>query len=985
MKLRISFFFCFCFIMNGLAQKEAAIWYFGSNAGLDFNSGAPVALTDGAMFTREGCATISDSNGTLLFYTNGVTVWSRNHNPMPNGFGLFGHESSTQAAIIIPYVGIPNSYIIFTLDQGGEGKGLNYSIVDMSLNGGLGDVTTKNTHLSVDVTEKITAVKHTNGTDIWVVTHRYKSNEFLAYLVTASGVSATPVITAVGEVHTGDYGGIGSLGSMKASPNGEFIALTTYSSYVHEVFRFNSTTGVLSNPLNLESFFDTRLPSDDFKPDIAYGVEFSPDNTKIYYTIGSYPNPYVRETSIYQLDISNYDLTTILGTAIQITPTIPGSYGAMQLGLDGKIYVANSGENYLSVIKNPNSSATDCDFELEAIQISPGSSLFGLPQFITSYFNLGIEAVNFCFGDSTEFGVYSRDPIVGILWDFGDGVTSILENPSHNYTVPGEYTVTALITTATTSKTETREITIYDVPTANAPTNYEVCSLQDIVEFDLSLKDAEVLGSQSATDFSITYFKSQLEAEENCVDPLPKLYSNTYPIETVYARIENANSSLCYQISSFDLIVKKAAVLHPVADWTACDSNSDGFYNFDVSQKDVEVLNGQYATEFRVQYFETLADAVGNTNAVATNYQNTSNRQELYFRIHNITDPECFETGSFTIEVIPAIIANTPSNILVCDTDLTNDGFTTFNLENKDTEVLGGQNSANFNIDYYASQEDANIRSNPLDKVSYTNAEAFQETIYARIEPIDWTNCYETTSFIITVNLRPQPPLNNQYVICADSPNPTIDGGDFETWEWYDELGNILSGNQFFTVTELGVHSLRVTQTTNGLSCENTVSFVVVSSDLPEDFKVNNSGFSDLVTLEVEVNGFGDFEYSVDGINYQDSSVITVYPGVYTVSVRDKLLCRTLSKEVIALGYQKFFTPNGDTINEYWNISGAEYFPDAQIFIFDRIGKVIKQMKPNDLGWDGTYSGKPLPESDYWFSFQQSDGKKYSGHFTLKR
>jgi hypothetical protein len=237
------------------AQNEAAIWYFGQNAGLDFNSGAPVALTDGALVTQEGCATISDATGSLLFYTDGITVWNRNHVPMPNGTDLLGDPSSTQSGIIVPYPGNIELYYIFTVHDAGELEGLQYSMVDMSLNGGLGDVTTKNIPLATPVAEKLTAVEHANGTDIWVVAHGYGNNDFLAYLVTPTGLVTTPVVSSVGEILPILPNGQGTRGYMKISPNGQFLVTVSNGTRLRELFRFDSFSGQVSDVIDLNPYF----------------------------------------------------------------------------------------------------------------------------------------------------------------------------------------------------------------------------------------------------------------------------------------------------------------------------------------------------------------------------------------------------------------------------------------------------------------------------------------------------------------------------------------------------------------------------------------------------------------------------------------------------------------------------------------------------------------------------------------------------------
>ena len=101
--------------------------------------------------------------------------------------------------------------------------------------------------------------------------------------------------------------------------------------------------------------------------------------------------------------------------------------------------------------------------------------------------------------------------------------------------------------------------------------------------------------------------------------------------------------------------------------------------------------------------------------------------------------------------------------------------------------------------------------------------------------------------------------------------------------------------------------------------------------------------------------------------------------------VRDAFLCRTLTEEITVIGYQKFFTPNGDGVNDYWNIIGGERYPNALITLYDRYGKLLKQLAPQSPGWNGDYLGSPMPADEYWFKFEYDNGKMVNGHFSLKR
>ena len=207
MKLRfLVIFLLLSFVC--FSQRQANIWYFGNNAGLDFNSGTPVALLDGALSTLEGCATISDADGNLLFYTDGTTVYNRDHAIMLNGTGLNGDPSSTHSAIIVPRPENANIYYIFTAPAVGESMlGMEYSEVDMTLDGGLGGVTSiKNISLTGLVTEKLTAIRSSIANEYWVVGHLFDSDEFVSFNISSFGVNETAVTSAVGTF----VGGVGA-------------------------------------------------------------------------------------------------------------------------------------------------------------------------------------------------------------------------------------------------------------------------------------------------------------------------------------------------------------------------------------------------------------------------------------------------------------------------------------------------------------------------------------------------------------------------------------------------------------------------------------------------------------------------------------------------------------------------------------------------------------------------------------------------------
>ena len=246
--------------------KEANFWYFGNNAGIDFNSGVPIALNNGQTNTNEGCATISDNLGNLLFYTDGQTVYNKNHVAMPNGYFLTGHSSSSQSGVIVKRPGSDSIYYIFTVDglSGTNGNGLYFSEVDLSLDSGLGDVTSnKNIQLFSGGDEKIAAIRHANNTDYWIIGRIINTNQYNSYLLNSSGVNLTPIINNIGPNN-----GSSTIGYLKGSPDGTKLIACNYSA-THKInmFDFDNSTGIISNNYNF-----TNVP---YQP--TYGIEFFPN------------------------------------------------------------------------------------------------------------------------------------------------------------------------------------------------------------------------------------------------------------------------------------------------------------------------------------------------------------------------------------------------------------------------------------------------------------------------------------------------------------------------------------------------------------------------------------------------------------------------------------------------------------------------------------------------------------------------------------
>lgn len=436
-RILLKFTLIFVAISDVTAQKEASHWYFGG--GIDFTTNPPSADNNGRVILGEGCSSISDENGNLLFYNLQSyyydTIFNKNHLLMSNGDGIIGYSSSVQSSIIVKKPGSNHIYYIF---EQSSSEGLRYSEIDMNMSAGNGSVTAKNIPVYLDSTliqaEQVTAVRHCNGIDIWVITRDLTPSQFRCNLITSAGINLTPVLSPDGLFAV--------QGQMKASPNGRKIAYVSTDSG-SSIFDFDPSTGIVSNPLNLNAY--------------AYGCEFSPDGTKFYASAFSI---------IHQWDLCAGSDLAIINSSYTAASSIPNkTYGSLQNGPDGKIYVATGVSNSICVIANPNVYGVGCNFQPLAQYVGTNSCQSALPNFLTSYFKQlpspytyttacqTVSVSSPVYSTLTPACSYAALPYTGVTWDFGDppsGIanTSSLTFATHTYPSSGTYTVKLVLHTA---------------------------------------------------------------------------------------------------------------------------------------------------------------------------------------------------------------------------------------------------------------------------------------------------------------------------------------------------------------------------------------------------------------------------------------------------------------------------------------------------------------------------------------------------------
>jgi len=911
----------FIFLLNThvFAQGEANNWFFGGGAGLVFDNingtVTPTAAASQTINTLEGCSSISDPNGNLKFYTDGRDVWDANHNIMPNanyfaGTGLLGDPSSTSSGVIIPKPGDLDKYYIFTVDEphhqnawafpnqgptdingnptsfyndsfssvpaGDDGfnNGLNYSLVDMTLNNGMGDIDSseKNIqlqtydpliqeHLEYKCAEKITAVEHADGQSYWVLTHFVDT--FYAFRIDSNGVNLAPVTSTVApSISVSGYRRNG-IGYLKSSPNGNILAISHSQNSNIEgsnsgngsawLYDFDKETGLVSNPLQVDS-------NDNF-----YGVAFSQNSEKVYFSSSN---------GVQQFDLTSADIPS---SATSIYQTSSGFMGAMQLGPDGKIYICNPIFDFtLDVINAPNETGTSVNYVEAGQQLSPGTSAsYGLPPFIQSFLVANISYVNDCLGSSTEFYLSTSETIVSLEWDFGDSVTSTDLNPTHVYNLPGEYTVSVTITTTTEVQTFDTLVTIFDTPTANAVNDINVCDDDNdgVSSFDFNTEvTPDVLDSQDAASFSVSYHASQQDADDN-QNPFSNPYINTLTQETVFVRIENVDNTDCFDTTSFDIEVFDTPVLPVDFEYYQCDYSNPGDLEeeFDLTALNGSIANGQDVT---ITHYESELDAENGTNPITNLYTNTSTSQTLYVQMVSNIFPECKAVGPYTIGVdpLPNVVVNVP--LVQCDIDNVQDGISIYNLEEAAENLVVGDDPTNYALTFHLSQTDLDAGINAIaDPTSYVNLSPLQ-TIFVRVENIA-TTCYTTSFFYLETIFNPIP--DDAGLIVCD--NSEMNGND------YDGLG-------LFTLSDANnyILSLIVDNPNNDITDPNQLTIAYYTSEIDALLELNQlpnqyiSEVPDTQTLFIRVERGNDC-FGINSIQLQ------VLPVPEYNEVDDEILC----------------------------------------------------------------------------------------------
>ena len=899
----IGFFFI---TQMSFSQKEFSNWYFGTNAGLNFDEQSANFLINGETFFATSPASISDAAGNLLFYFGSGTVFNRNHEAMQNGqdiilgFNSFG-------SVIIPKPESTNIYYLLTSKfdiSNPDDIEVYYSEIDITQDNGLGEVIVKNQLFSDNVlAPKLTAVQHANDIDFWLVSHGLNDNKFYSYLVDENGISTNPIISEIGSVHPlsgSNFGG--ALGNIKISHDAKRIAVVfqdfsnnnaadgTVSKV--EVMNYNDNTGeVEGNVLSIGENTFFNIPSFNTGSGAAEYVEFSPNNKYIYVSAANVfgdGNGNAFPSSLHQFDINVDTNEEFFSSQVKLYSGMDRIW-AIQWGLDNKLYVASNNieeitdENNtllsLGIIDNPNSFGLSSNYDHLSVSLSDEVleervTNIGLPQDIRQFFFLRINEDPLCGGQARRFTLETSNHILSVFWDFGDGTTSTEINPEHSFS-PGDYTVTV---TATYEDSIISRIIFVNIP--------------DTLDIPNMLNFCDDISNDNSVSISVDELQDMTLRSDDC-----------------------------------------------------------GTITFHLTEE----------------------DAQNNSNAFQNEFTTTTNPQVIYLRLQQLLNPNNVTITPITISIDDFPTLDNQEYIFCQEED------EAINFNNTIFDNLFSGNNLCALITYHLTEADANSNSNQL-----SNEFIFpigETVIYIRVEDIE-AGLFYITNIPVIVKPKPKLQLEDWYYICPNQSLIIDIEEEYDTYTWSTE-----ANTSNIEIDEPGSYTIEVLNQTSEGDCTDSHTFNVSISDLPSEIEILVNDLSTNNVIEIFADGLGDYEYSLDGIIYQDNPIFDdLQESEYTLYIRDKNGCGVITESVFLLIQPKFFTPNQDGTNDFWQIKSSFREPDLYVEIFNRYGKLLKVFNGSSIGWDGTFNGLDLPTNDYWFKINRpSNGRVYSGHFTLKR
>jgi gliding motility-associated-like protein len=930
------------FSLPMLAQRAAHRWYFGNFAGMDFNPGAPVKLNNSAMFSSEGCSSVSDSiSGSLLFYTNGETIWNANHVPMagmpPGGIG--GQEQSAQSALIVKRPGNNNAYYVISnpfFNPFGGGN-LSYSIVNMNLNGGLGGIVSTNNFLMQGTSERISAVRSCDRRATWLVSHEQNGQGFYAWKITTAGFG-TPVISNVGPLNPL------AVGQIKFAPSRLKVAMTEVSTETW-LLDFDPLDGTFSNPIAL------GVP--------GYGIEFSPDGTRLYVTQG--------DTSIlWQFDVTAPTASGIIASKTNVSLSTDGYSWGIQNAPNGKMYISKQQENELDALDNPNTLGFGCGYVANAINIGPFTAELGLPNYPIDYISDGLQRTyakfrfRKCVGPDTakvEIKDLGNNPTY--IWNFGDpgsGINNIdttsNDYPLHNFSAQGTYTCKVVATGPCGTDSGTVVVSTGELNLSAGP------------DFDICINDGASIvttGNGAFQPFVFNWAPNTTGLScNNCSTP----YANPTTTQTY---VVTATRNFCQETDTVVVTVRpRPNLIVTPSDTTYCTPGATIQFN---------AINAQTVTWAP----PTGLSCNSCSNPVATPLNNVT------YTVTGNNQFNCPTTRTAKITIVPLQVNWVP---LLTDT---------FCIDNN---IFLACNVFGAGATFFWDLGDGTIKFGNAINHKYNNSGPFTIRLIAK----DTLGCTDTIARNIFIDAKGAPYLQvSDSIICVgelvyftDSLTPYTRSFSYN---FGDGFTNTTIRNPEHLYEAAGIYT--VTLTSKQIRCPDanySITMKVNGNNPPnlgpDTFICPNlTGSISLPPIGSSITG-SKFLWNTGATT---NFILVQEPGTYWVEVLDGDSSCTAADTIIInrdcyLNIPNAFTPGSNNLNDRFipmdmlSKGVTSYSCD----IFNRWGeRVFNTTSLNSSGWDGKYGDKDQPMGTYVYNISvvYRNGKRetYTGNVTLLR
>jgi gliding motility-associated-like protein len=837
-------------------------WYFGENAGIDFNE--PVSAIEDAnlMSSPQAASSVSDLNGTIRFYTDGETVWNRDHAIMLNGDAIGGDNTSMQGVMIVPVPADTSIYYVFTSDPvwGDNTYDMKYSIVDMRKDLARGEVMFKDMSFMTNSSERMTALG-LGTTFTWLITHEYGNNHFRSYPITETGIG-TPITSAAGSVLRFDEEKTGT-GELQVAQAGGVLAMAfqdTNDNYV-EIFEINDTTGFITSL----AMIDINEPA----PSLVYGLEFSSSGNQLYVSTNS------NGSRLIQYDLDDlYEPTAeadIEATKF-IVATSSLEYGALATGSNGVMYMAVDNQGAVGTISNPNGDDEDVSFQEDGFDLAGRTSRLGLPNFVQTLplqsLTPGITYDGVCLGQPTILEGTGTSNIDNFFWTFGDGTFAVVEDTFKTYNLSGPYDVSLRVTNRCGLDTTFLEtIDIQAIPV--------VPTVQDAVALCNGPVTLEAWPVDTAA-FSYTWSTGDVTRQINVTDP-------------AFISVFITDTSGCQSDPAFSFVEDTSPSINLGPDQFICQ-------NTVFPDLDAENPGSTFSWEL---------NGVSNGNMISIQSVDTSVPGVYVYSVEVVDIFDCVGTDDITLTVqnMPDVtIAGTPTGSCGAadgevDIDVLESGSFTYNI------------SGPTNIGPIAVDGPGMFNENTLLGGGYSVVVA---NVLTGCENPQTLTIEDTAPFNID-NLVGTPGCPGDGVIEVNMSGAVPASVDYEL---YDAFGNLIVPGSAtpvadaFTITALdsGVYSL-VVQEVGGAVCIQTFDDFTLNGIEVADYTVQTQficdGTGNIGLLPVTVDNADPIVYSWTGPSIIGSAVgdsISVgSAGTYTVTSSAVTYCPlTSTVEVVS-------------------------------------------------------------------------------------